>query len=384
MPRSLRVSVEPMVFKWLRESSGWTVEEVAKRLKTSVEVVEGIEAGERQPTLRQLRELSNAYKRPLASFLLSEPVKEAPLPKDYRMLSDRKDVFDRKTLYQIRRARSLQDIGNELSGNIKYSTESKIIRANLEDDPESLASEYRKILDLTVERQCGYRNPYELFHHLRDRFEDMNIMVFQFSMPVEDARGFALTDRNPNVIVINTKDTIEARLFTLMHEFGHILLGETVIDIPDIRTEPQNRIEQWCNAFSSGFLLPKNVANEIFSSKKSRLTETKILNSLKNRYKVSKAMLLYNMLKLDFITQTEYEDVLDRFKPPIREGEEEGKEQQGGGISQDKRCLSEMGNKFISLVANNYDQDLITYTDALSYLSIKSKNFEKVLVQARK
>jgi len=54
----------------------------------------------------------------------------------------------------------------------------------------------------------------------------MNILVFQFSMPIEDARGFALTDMNPNVIVVNSKDSIEARLFSLMLEFGHILLGE--------------------------------------------------------------------------------------------------------------------------------------------------------------
>jgi len=43
-----------------------------------------------------------------------------------------------------------------------------------------------------------------------------------------------------------------------------------------------------------------------------------------------------------------------------------------------------MGNKFISLVANNFDKKFITYTDALGYLSIKSKNFEKVLAKARK
>lgn len=382
--RSISVEVNPQVFKWLRTSAGWTVEEVARRLRTSVDVVEAIEAGKRNPTMRQLKELSRAYKRPVAAFLLSEPVKEAPLPKDYRLIPDKKDIFDRKTIYQIRRARSLQEIGNELSLNINYSTESKVSKADIDDDPKLLASEYRKTFELTVELQCKYRNAYELFHHLRDRLEDMNILVFQFSMPLEDARGFALTDRSPSVIVVNTKDSIEARLFTLMHEFGHVLLGETVIDIPDIGMEYQDRIERWCNEFSSEFLFPGELAMNIFDTEKRSLTETQTLNSLKNKYKVSKAMLLYNMLKLDFITHSEYHEVLDRFKQQREESEEKAKEQQGGGMAQDKRCLSEMGNKFISLVANNYDRKHITYTDALSYLSIKTKNFEKVLVQARK
>lgn len=102
MARSVKVEVSSGVFCWLRESSGWTAEEVAKRLKTSVEAIKAIERGERQPTLRQLKELSKAYRRPLASFFLSEPLPEPPLPEDYRMLPERKDVFDKKTLYAIR------------------------------------------------------------------------------------------------------------------------------------------------------------------------------------------------------------------------------------------------------------------------------------------
>jgi len=56
----------------------------------------------------------------------------------------------------------------------------------------------------------------------------------------------------------------------------------------------------------------------------------------------------------------------------------------GISLTSDQRCLSEMGNKFVSLVANNFDKDFITYSDALSYLSIKSKNFDRVLAKARK
>ena len=46
--------------------------------------------------------------------------------------------------------------------------------------------------------------------------------------------------------------------------------------------------------------------------------------------------------------------------------------------------LREIGNKFVSLIANNFDKEFITYGDALSYLSIKSKNFDRVLEKARK
>ncbi|MEW5937361.1 MAG: XRE family transcriptional regulator [Candidatus Thermoplasmatota archaeon] len=385
----MRMEVKPEVFRWLRVSSGWSIEDVSKRLKTSVEVVCAIESGERPATLRQLKDLSLAYKHPIASFFLSEPIEEPPLPKDYRMLPERKDIFDRKTIYAIKRARNLQEIGAELSKNIDYAIQPRVERTTAQEKPDVLAAKYRDRFGLTEERQRGYKNPYELFNDLRDVFEDMNILVFQFPMPVEDARGFALTDKTPNVIVVNSKDGIEARLFSLMHEFGHILLGETVIDLPDISIRYRDSIEQWCNEFASTFLLPRDLAKKIFKSEERRLTDKKTLNSLSYRYKVSKAMLLYNMLKLNFITRQEYEDTLDRYKPkesePKVEEEGEGEEEKkGGGIPADRRCLSELGIKFVSIVANNYDRNYITYTDVLTYLSIKSRNFDKILEHARK
>ena len=41
------MEVCPAVFRWLRENPGWSIEEVTKRLKTSINLVETIEKGER-------------------------------------------------------------------------------------------------------------------------------------------------------------------------------------------------------------------------------------------------------------------------------------------------------------------------------------------------
>ncbi len=103
---------------------------------------------------------------------------------------------------------------------------------------------------------------------------------------------------------------------------------------------------------------------------------------MSNMYKVSKAMLLLNMLKLKYISKEVYDDKLSQYKAEILP--KKSKATKGGGVAPDVKCLSEVGNKFVSLVANNYDKNYITYTDALSYLSIKSKSFNKVLSKAKK
>ena len=383
MPRKISVVVIPEVLIWLRESSGSSIEEVSKRLRTTSDTISEFETGKKSPTLVQLKELSELYKRPLASFFLSKPKEEKPLPKDYRFLPGQTDIFDKKTILAIRKSRSLQDISRELSLNIRYETAPKVRKVVLTDNPELIAAEYRKLFDLNLETQRKIKDAYRLFSYLRDVLEDSNVLVFQFSMPVKDARGFALADDLPCIVVINSKDTIEARLFTLMHEFGHILLGETVIDIPDESLKNRNNVERWCNAFSSSFLLPEESARELFIRYHDRLTETDILNSLSRKYKVSKATLLIKMLELDHISNQEFEEVMSRY---VREGARKKTEEKKKmiGVKSDQRCLSEMGNKFVSLVANNFDKEFITYGDALSYLSIRSKNFDRVLEKARK
>lgn len=380
MSRCLKVKIDPTVFKWLRESSGWTIRDLGKRLKTSEKAIIEMESGKRDPTLRQLREMSKAYNRPMAAFFLSEPVKEKERPKDFRMLPDRKNEFDKKTIMILRKARMLQENSDELSKNIGYNTRPKVEKAVLSDDPDLLSQKYRTKFELDETRQTSFRDAYEMFNYLRDILEELNILVYQDSIPVEDARGFALPDYEPNMIVLSTKDPVEARLFSLMHEFGHILLNKPAIDIPDFKKNHQNKIESWCNRFSSSFLLPESLARSVFRENREQLTVTTFLNGLSRRYKVSKGMLLFNMLRLSFISEQEYNDVIERYKPS---GKEEEKERRGG-IPAERKCLSMVGNKFVSLVANNYDRKIITYTDALKYLSIKSKNFEKVMAKAGK
>lgn len=384
MPKkSITVEVNPEVLKWLRESSGWKIKEVSKRLNTSVEIVTAFENGTKSPTLAQLKILSEIFKRPLASFFLSKPKEEKPLPKDYRCLPNKTNIFDKKTILAIRKSRSLQKISKELSLNIGYETEAKVERAKLSENPDLIAEKYRKLFNLDWEKQRKFRDAYKLYNYLRDVLEDKNILVFQFSMPIEDARGFTLADESPAIIVINSKDSIEARLFSLMHEFGHVLLGETVIDIPEVSLAVKDNVERWCNAFSSSFLLPTENAKKLFEENRAKLTDTETLNTLSRKYKVSKATFLVKMINLNYISRADFEKVIERYIPKEPKKKVE-REQKGIPVASDKKCLSETGNKFISLVANNFDKEFITYADALSYLSIKSKNFEKVLAKARK
>src|SRR3989338_2126074 len=175
------VNVTLSVLKWLIESSGWTKEEIAKRLKTSLQNIEKIESGEKKPSFRQLEELAVIFKRPVASFLLSKPLTEKPKPKDYRMLPDKTNKFDKKTVFVMRHARRLQELNKELSRNVDYETKSKIEKVKISDSSEAVALKFRNKFQLTEEKQKKIQitlRVIQLFKRYFRRHEYLSIPIF--------------------------------------------------------------------------------------------------------------------------------------------------------------------------------------------------------------
>ena len=292
------------------------------------------------------------------------------------MLPEKSNSFSRKTLFAIRTARRLQSISKELLNNLNLTTKANIIHTQISENPEIVAIRERDSSGINIEEQKQWKNASHAFKIWRKMIEAKNIMVFQVSMPIEDIRGFTLTDNEPFVIIVNSSDLIEARIFTLFHDYGHILLkksGVCLVDPHIINEGSDAKIEKWCNEFAAAFLLPEDQAKKYFSNRsESELLDFKTLNRFSRSYKISKSAILLSMLKKNFITQNSYKNLVDTMKS-IKKKKKGGKPE-----TQIEKCMREKGKNFISLVNSNIDKGFITYNDALDYLSIKLKNFKEL------
>ena len=86
------------------------------------------------------------------------------------------------------------------------------------------------------------------------------MLVFQVTgiQPAE-MLGFSLTERPLPIIGINRKLAPNGRTFTLLHEFVHVLLGESSLcDIDEAFARPpqEQRTEIFCNAVAAEALSP--------------------------------------------------------------------------------------------------------------------------------
>jgi Zn-dependent peptidase ImmA (M78 family) len=377
------VKIRPEVLRWAIRASGWKIYELEKKLSIKSDTIEEWLSGSTSPTLGQLEKLSRALRRPLAVFFLPKPPEEMPIPPDFRILPGRSGEYKKETLLALRRARRYQRICRVLLENSGDKLEPLVRHVTLSTDPLKIAREERKEFKLTEDKQQSWKNPYQAFKQIRRLLEMKNIFVFHTKMPIEDARGFVLADTLPVVIVVSSSDLIVARIFTLAHEYGHVLLNQSSIDMPDFSyaRETLGDTERWCNKFASEFLLPAETLTRELESCREELSSVDCLFVLSRRYKVSKEMLAYKMQDLGIISRQRCTEIIEQLRRAASREEAKGGRR---GLTTRERCLREKGERFVSLVSRNMELGTIGYHEAIDYLSVDLKNLDKVLAKAER
>jgi Zn-dependent peptidase ImmA (M78 family) len=329
------------------------------------------------------------FKRPLATFLLTHPPEEPSLPKDFRRHPDAKPGYSNELLLVIRKARKMQQIHHELTDNLDILSHVTLKIRTLKDDPENAAQEERELAGIRISGITSGMSPVKAFDIWRNWFEAQNIVVLKIKMPVQDARGFSLTDAEPYVIVVNSSDADRARLFTLFHEYAHLLLNIPVIcSQGEADREEYAPVERWCNHFAGAFLAPKEYVerNPVIQQALKSGNFLRAAGSIQQQFLISKEAGLMRLLTLKYISSSQFLQGRDRLREEqaLREAKKKEKEQSEeedeggfGGISLDKKCVAEKGAGYVSLVMKNIQKGHISNSDALDYLDVKLRHLEK-------
>ena len=126
------------------------------------------------------------------------------------------------------------------------------------------------------------------------------------SFEVKEFRGFVLSDRYAPVIFLNTSDAYSAQLFTLAHEFAHLLFDETGVDDVALGFSDKSN-ESKCDAVAAEFLVPASMVHAVFD----QMGTDDALEELGKLTKVSEAACLRRARDLGRITWSEF-DYSDR------------------------------------------------------------------------
>ena len=377
MPKSATIAVDGRLVKWARESAGLSLETAAKKAKVRPAIFAEWERTRAYRTPRQLEALADAFKRPVASFFLPEPPREPALPADFRIAATAGPLaFSFETRLAIRRARRLQRVFRELAGELGEAAPPRRLEITRKDSPEEAGAISREALGIAAEEQAKWRVPDVALRAWRVRIEAFGVLVFQFPMKSEEVSGFSLSNGAP-AVVLNKRDPEARRVFTLAHEWGHLLLGQPgLCNVEEGRLSREESVEVYCNAFAAALLVPLADFHTSLPAVAFREHRTSLAEAVEEGarlFAVSREVILRRFLTARAITRDTYQQTLDAWRRAHRPTKKKG-----GPVERHLICANELGTRFISRVLAAHERGLVTDGDVMDYLSLKFKHLPKL------
>lgn len=379
MGKKIYANIKPELLIWAREDAGYSIEEAAEKKKVKLERLKAWESGELSPTISQLRDLGRIYKRPLAVFFLSAPPKKFQAMHDFRRLPGIVAGHESPNLrFEIRNIQRRRQVALELFNSLGIEPVKLKENLSLEDDPEEAASNILQFLSITHTIRNKWTTKYDALNGWRAAFEDHGILVFQFkNVDVKIARGISLSDHPLPVIAVNNKDAVQGRIFTMLHEFVHLLLGKGgLCDLDEFepRAPEENKIEVYSNYVAGAALLPRQQLlsdDEVKKHGRTPIWSEDDLNNIARRYWVSRETVLRRLLILGKTTHSYYRKMREKFQ-------DEKIAKSEGFTPPSRMVVSTAGPLFVNLVLESFYSDKITSSEVSDFLDVKLKHIPQI------
>lgn len=387
--------VKPEVLRALREASGLQYEEVEQQARKLEKAhyapimrqdLENWEQGLASPDLEHLETLSEIYGCPVGYFFLHEPP-SLTLPLSYRGLaSDKESRLSPLTRQTLRRFLDLSEWIAALLDEHSIAWE-VTVRPTQASQLELLVAQEQKRLGFSEQVRQQWETAEDALAWWRRQIEQQGIFVFEMKLEPGEVRGAShwVASRFP-FILINHQDaeTATGRLFTLLHEYAHLLTTQEGITC-DFRGHGQEgqRGESFANRFASHMLLPpEQLRKSLEQAGKLQFKENwpdAELDELRRPFLVSRDVVAIALQQLELAPAKFYEkkrEGWERHKPW-------GRAKTRRPLTKKERKAREMGTSAIRALLALEQRETLPLMDVASALDMKVEKALEFLEWAR-
>jgi len=313
VPRSIVAQVEPRLLEWARRTSGYSIETAARKVHVTAERLSAWESGAQTLSMAQLRRLADVYDRPLGVFYLASPPKEPRALRDFRQTAKGLQQPPSPDLIaEMREARYRRAVALDVYDQLNHKPPRFTPRADVDENPAAVAARMREATGVASIQNRHAVDARSALASLRISVEQLGVLVFQMSdVEVKEARGFSLAESSLPVIVLNAKDAVTARVFTLMHELAHLMLHDGgICDLGD------TDVEVYCNAVAGNALVPADLLHQAITASGHRSGTSwndDDLEDLAHHFSVSPEAIMRRLLDTGLTTQKAYQSKRDEY-----------------------------------------------------------------------
>lgn len=369
-----KAHINPKMLLWARKTVKLSVDLAASKIGVKQETLQSWEEGEYQPTIKQLYKIAHVYKRPFALFYFPKPPSDFKPLKDFRkffhdyLLDENEEYILQKELLLFQRKR---EMSLELYEQLETELPRFMLKSTLNDSPDKLAKKIIDYLGINHNEVADIKPGYDALNYWKNKLESKGILVFQTSgVPVNVMRGACIAKDIMPVIIINSNDTQNGRIFSLFHELAHIVLREEGISNFRFRDKDLfDPVEVYCNQTAAEVLVP--TAN-LLQSAEVRFHKTfdewsdDELYKLSNKFCVSREVILRRLLTLGKTSAAFYRNYRSTYDY------KDDKKTPGGDYY--RNVIARNGRLFLNLALQGYYQEKLTASTLSDFINIKVSN----------
>lgn len=364
-----RIPVTPVVISWARDRAGFSLDEATRKFKK----IADWEAGELDPTYRQLEGMAEAFKVPIAVFFFPDPPDVPPIKETFRTLPEAElENLPSRIKLLLRKAKAYQLSLSDLTGGRNFAERliTDDLRFRAEEPAEQIAERVRGYLGISVDQQRDWPSVDVALKAWRQCLFDVGVYVFKDQFRIEGYAGFCLTDEQFPIIYVNNSESKNRQIFTLFHELAHLLFHTSGIDsltdayVNELAGDAR-RIEVLCNRFAGVFLVPPAALADAIAG---REISQETVQHIAREFSVSQLVIWRRLLDTGRIVQEAYDEVqraADEAAPPAAEG---------GGGDYYYNQLAYLGRPYVELALSQYRQQRITAEQLAEHLNVKARN----------
>ena len=381
----IRTTNNPRMLSWAREDIGYRIQQASEATGISESMLLAAEAGEHKLTLNQLRFAAEKYDIPFGYLYFSEPPHKhlhKPVP-DFRIEPDFRGNNHFRLDYEIKKCRDNREVFLELALSLDEEVNAfKVFRT---EKINNVGSEIRSRLGV-ADKDISLLTYDESYNYWKNKIEADGVLVYE-SQYIPDETGVIgmaiFYEVLPIILIKRGPYFNERKLFTLLHEYAHLLYGKSAINdasslIIDEPISNEANIEGLCNKLAAEILIPsEKVVPEAFT--KLELVEKMML--LAKTFKVTYSTAAVCLKRANLIDHSQLQHLLALRKKEVDKRKTEFR--QPPQIPREIINRLDMGRPMFNVVLNAYNTGLLNVFDTSKILNLRVNKIDKLLSEMR-
>lgn len=375
------IKVSPIILEWVLEQihPETLSDQILQRL-------ESWRLGKKTPTFNQVEKVSKATGIPLGYFFLQTPPKEDVSLIEFRTVDSA--LLNNPSRNLIDTMRDMEQIQDWVRDYLISDGNSPLIYVGSIKTGATVmesAQQIRKILDIQTEWYAGCKTVDESFTYMRSAMSAIGTIVMMSgivgnnthrALDINEFRAFAVVDEYAPLIFINSNDSINGKLFSLIHEFAHICIGEnSLFNDRDSSGLQVTKTETLCNAIAGEILVPHSIFIKAWNTIEGKDNQEEKIKILSEKFKCGITVIARKAYDECFITYDVYKKIAHTAIVLYNEARKRKKERGESGGDFYRTLASRIDKRFLHMLVGSVRAGRTLYSEAFRLTNTNRSTF---------